>query len=50
MSKNFNDLLSNAGSGPLKKIAVAVAQDAAVLEAVSEARSRGIADAILVGD
>ena len=35
---------------PLKKIAVAVAQDAAVLEAVSEARSRGIADAILVGD
>ena len=34
----------------MKKIAVSVAQDEAVLEAVRAAKERGIADAILVGD
>ena len=34
----------------LKKLAVAVAQDEPVLEAVKEAKEKGIADAILVGD
>lgn len=37
----------NAGT---KKVAVAVAQDSAVLEAVKVAKERRIADAILVGD
>ena len=35
---------------PMKKLAVAVAQDKAVLEAVKAAKERGIADSILVGD
>lgn len=34
----------------MKKVAVSVAQDDAVLEAVKEAKKRGIADAVLVGD
>lgn len=34
----------------MKKIAVAAAQDSAVLEAVREAKAQGIADAVLVGD
>ena len=34
----------------MKKVAVACAQDSAVLEAVKAAKDRGIADAILVGD
>jgi phosphate butyryltransferase len=48
--KNFNDLYENLKECETKKIAVAVAQDDAVLEAVVEAKKRGIADAILVGD
>ena len=50
MSKSFDDLLSKVSSVSRKKVSVAVAQDAPVLEAVEEARVRGIADAILVGD
>lgn len=50
MSKSFDDIISKAGTGPLQKLAVAVAQDDAVLEAVRTAKDRGIADAILVGD
>ena len=50
MSKSFDDLLSRVASVSRKKVSVAVAQDAPVLEAVEEARVRGIADAILVGD
>ena len=50
MSKSFDDIISRAGSGTLKKLSVAVAQDDAVLEAVKIAKERGIADAILVGD
>ena len=50
MSKSFDDIISKAGSGKLKKLSVAVAQDDAVLEAVKIAKERGIADAVLVGD
>lgn len=50
MSKNFNDLLQMVNNCKRKKVAVAVAQDEPVLEAVKAAREKGIADAILVGD
>ena len=50
MSKSFDDLLSKVSGCSKKKVSVAVAQDGPVLEAVEEARKRGIADAILVGD
>ena len=48
MSKGFEELIATTGSK--KKVSVAVAQDAPVLEAVKAAKERGIADAILVGD
>lgn len=47
---NFDGLLDKVKSCSIKKLAVAVAQDDAVLEAVSVAKERNIADAILVGD
>lgn len=50
MTKTFNDLLTRVASCGTKKVAVAVAQDDAVLEAVAEAKKRNIADAVLVGD
>ena len=50
MSKSFKDLLSKVSECEMKKVAVAVAQDSAVLEAVAAAKERGIAEAILVGD
>lgn len=50
MSKSFEDLLAKVAECPVKKVAVACAQDDAVLEAVKAAKERGIADAILVGD
>jgi len=50
MSKSFDELLEQVTSCSKKKIAVACAQDDAVLEAVKAAKERGIADAILVGD
>ena len=50
MSKHFDDLLKKVSQCSKKKVAVAVAQDDAVLEAVKAAKERGIADAILVGD
>lgn len=50
MSRGFNDLVAKAGTGAMKKVSVAVAQDAPVLEAVKAAKERNIADAILVGD
>lgn len=50
MSKNFDDLLSKVKEVEIKKVAVAVAQDEPVLEAVKSAKEQGIADAILVGD
>ena len=48
MSKGFDELISKVTTK--KKVAVAVAQDAPVLEAVNAAKERNIADAILVGD
>lgn len=50
MVRNFGDLLERVKCGEMKRIAVAVAQDEPVLEAVIEAKRQGIADAILVGD
>lgn len=50
MSKSFDELVSKATNCGMKKLAVAVAQDDAVLEAVKIAKERGIADSILVGD
>ena len=50
MSKSFDDLLAKVQLCERKKVAVAVAQDEPVLEAIKEAKEKGIADAILVGD
>ncbi len=50
MSKSFNDILERVKTCSTKKVAVAVAQDDALLEAVKAAKERGIADSILVGD
>lgn len=50
MSKSFDDLLSQITKCKRKKVAVSVAQDEAVLEAVRAAYEREIADSILVGD
>lgn len=50
MSRNFNDLFSKLKEIKTKKVAVAVAQDEPVLEAVKEANEKGIANAVLVGD
>ena len=50
MSKGFDDLLKKVSTCSKKKVAVAVAQDAPVLEAVLAAKEQNIADAILVGD
>lgn len=50
MSKSFDDILAKVSGCSKKTVAVAVAQDAPILEAVHEAKVRGIADAILVGD
>lgn len=50
MKKGFDDIIARVNECGMKKVAVSVAQDEAVLEAVREAKKRGIADAILVGD
>ena len=50
MTKSFDDILAKVKECSRKKVAVAVAQDDAVLEAVKAAKERDIADAILVGD
>lgn len=50
MSKSFEDLIKKVSECERKKVAVAVAQDDAVLEAVMAAKERDIADSILVGD
>ncbi len=50
MSKTFADLIARVNECGTKKVAVAVAQDSAVLEAVKAAKERKIADAILVGN
>ncbi|MCR3757955.1 phosphate butyryltransferase [Clostridium felsineum] len=50
MIKSFNEIIMKVKSKEMKKVAVAVAQDEPVLEAVRDAKKNGIADAILVGD
>lgn len=50
MIKTFDEILDKVKCGETKKIAVAVAQDEPVLEAVRDAKKLGLADAILVGD
>lgn len=50
MVRNFDEVLSKVKEGKVKKVAVAVAQDEPVLEAIKEAKLQGFADAILVGD
>lgn len=50
MIKGFEDVITKVKGCGMKKIAVAAAQDSAVLEAVSHAKEQGIADAVLVGD
>ena len=50
MSNRFDDLFSQLKASKKKKVAVAVAQDEPVLEAIKSAKEQGIADAILVGN
>ena len=50
MSKGFDSIISKVSECSMKTVAVAVAQDSAVLEAVKAAKERNIANAILVGD
>lgn len=50
MSKSFNELLQKLKKCEKKRVAVAVAQDEPVLEAVKAAKEREIAEAILVGN
>ncbi len=50
MSETFEDILKQVSQIPTKTLAVAAAQDEPVLEAVMEAKKRGIANPILVGD
>lgn len=50
MGCKFEEIVEKVKSCGRKKVAVSVAQDEAVLEAVRAAKERGIADAILVGD
>ena len=50
MSKGFDDLLKKVSECSRKKVAVAVAEDEPVLEAVKAAKEKDIADAILVGN
>ena len=47
---SFDNLLAKVSKCSRKKVAVAVAQDSEVLQAVREAKEKNIADAILVGD
>lgn len=50
MKNSFDELIAKVSECEMKKVAVAVAQDSEVLQAVSEAKKKKIADAILVGD
>lgn len=50
MIKNFDEILKKVQEQDTKKVAVAVAQDKPVLEAIRDAKNNKIADAILVGD
>lgn len=50
MRQGFDEIVAKVKECGKKTVAVSVAQDEAVLEAVRAAKERGIADAILVGD
>ncbi len=50
MIKSFDEILNRVKTNGIKKVAVAVAQDEPVLEAIRDAKKMGIADAILVGE
>lgn len=50
MIKSFEEVLQKVKSQEIKKVAVAVAQDKPVLEAIKDAQKQGVAEAILVGD
>ena len=48
--KNFDDILKAVTPLPVRRVAVAVAQDRCLIEAVVEARKQNVAEAILFGD
>jgi phosphate butyryltransferase len=48
--RNFDEMLALVEPQPLRKVAVACGQDAAVIQAAEEARKRNIAETTLVGD
>lgn len=48
--KNFDEMMQLVEAQPLRKVAVAVGQDAAVIQAAAEARPRNIAETVLFGD
>ncbi len=48
--KSFDELLKHIDEYPIRRVAVAAAQDPYVIQAVGEARKKNIAEAILVGD
>ena len=50
MALDFNGVLEAIKPYPKRRVAVAVGQDEAVLEAVARAEKEGVADAVLVGD
>jgi phosphate butyryltransferase len=50
MASSFDLVLEAIKPYPIRKVAVAVAQDDAVLEAVSRAKKENVAEALLVGD
>lgn len=50
MIKSFEEAILKAQGQNTKKVAVAVAQDKPVLEAIRDAKAKDIADAVLVGD
>jgi len=50
MITNFEQVIENVKANGIKTVAVAVAQDEPVLEAIRDAKKNGIANAILVGD
>lgn len=50
MIRTLEDIVKTAQEQPKMKLAVAAAQDSDVLQAVVEAKARGIVDAILIGN
>jgi phosphate butyryltransferase len=49
-SKHFHKLIAGVKNLPMKKMAVAAAEDEYVLESIKVAKEQGLADSILVGD